>query len=156
MVGVAEGDQLVAVAVERRHQEGGLVGLGAAVGEEDLVQLGRGHRPDPLGELDLGADEEEGGGVDHPVELRLDRPGDLRERVPARNRGDTAEEVEVLAARPVVDVLPLAAADLDRGRVVETDAGEEALLMAADEVCRVVGKPGRGGTGLAEQVGHQG
>ena len=157
MVGVAEGDQLVAVAVEGGDQEGGFVGLGAAVGEEDLVELRRGHRPDALGQLDLGADQEEGRGVGDPVELRLDRVVDLGDGVAAGDGGDAAEEVEVLPSGAVVDVLALAAAQLDRLRVVEPDAGEEALLVPADEIGRVVvlgeGRL-RGRTG--QQIGHHG
>ena len=41
VVGVAESDQLVRLPVEGGDEEGGLVGLGAAVGEEDFVQPGR-------------------------------------------------------------------------------------------------------------------
>ncbi len=76
--------------------------------------------------------------MDDAVELRLDRLVDLRNRVAAGDGGDTAEEVEVLPAGAVVDVLPLAPSELDRFGVVETDAGEEALPVAADQIGRVV------------------
>ena len=153
MVGVAEGDQLVAAAAEGGDEEGGLVRLGAAVGEEDLVQLRRGHRPDPLGQLDLGPDQEERAGVGDPVELGLDRLVDLLHGVAAGDGGDAAEEVEVLPAGPVPDELPLAPPQLDRLVVEEPDAREERFPVAAQEVGGVVGEKARVGVGV---VGHGG
>src|SRR5262249_38893289 len=78
----------------------------------------------------------------------------LRNGMAARDGGDAAEEVEILAARPVVDVLPLAAPDLDRFGVAQADAREKTLLVAADEIGCVVRQLGRGNVGSAEQVGH--
>jgi len=60
VVAVTQRDQFVAVAVERRDQKSGFVRLGTAVGKEDLIEFGWGHRANPLGKFDLGTDEEEG------------------------------------------------------------------------------------------------
>ena len=67
------------------------------------------------------------------VELLLDRLVDLGDGVAGRDGGDAAEEIEVLLARAVVDVLPLAPAQLDRLVVEEPHAREETLLVAAQQ-----------------------
>ena len=77
-------------------------------------------------------------GVGDAVELRLDRVVDLRDGVAGGDGGDAAEEVEVLLAGAVVDVLPLAAAQLDRLVVEEPDAREEALPVPAQQIGGVV------------------
>jgi hypothetical protein len=135
---MAECDQLVRLAIEGGDEKRGFVGLGAAVGEKDLVQPWRRHRPQALGQFDLGADQEERAGVDDAVELLLDRVVDLRDGMARGDGGNAAEEVEVLLARAVVDILPFATSQLDGVVVEEPDAREQTLLVPAQQIVRVV------------------
>ena len=131
MVGVAQRDHFVAAPVEGGQENRRFVRLGAGTGEEDLVQLLRRHFADALGQFDLGADQKEGRGVDDAVELRLDRVVDLGNGVTADDGGDAAEEVEILPAIAIVQVLPFPGPDLDRLLVEERDAREERFPVAA-------------------------
>ena len=84
--------------------------------------------------------------MDDAVELLFDRLVDLRDGVTGGDGGDAAEEVEVLLPRAVVDVLPLAAPQLDRLVVEEADTREQTLLVPAQQVVRVVGPRSRRGS----------
>ena len=76
--------------------------------------------------------------MDDAVELLFDRLVDLRDGVAGGDGGDAAEEVEVLLPRAVVDVLPLAAPQLDRLVVEEPDTREQALLVPAQQIVRII------------------
>jgi len=76
--------------------------------------------------------------VDHAIELLLDRFVDFGHGVTAGDRGDAAEEIEVLATGSVVDELALTAAEFDGFGIVEADTREETFLVPADEIGCIV------------------
>jgi hypothetical protein len=76
--------------------------------------------------------------MSNAVQLGLDRVVDLRDGVTARDRGDTAKEIEILPPLAVVEELALAPAQLDRLVVEQPDAGEEALAVPPDEISPIL------------------
>jgi hypothetical protein len=80
------------------QHEGGVIGLGARVGEE---HLGVGYATqlcDLLGKLDLGFDQIERRCVQHPVGLGFDRRDYLRHLVAGHGGEDPAKKVEILVS----------------------------------------------------------
>ena len=69
--------------------------LGSGVDEEDFGVGYAGELGDPFGQLDLGFDEIEGGGVEHPLGLRLDGVHHLGDGMTNHADQDPPEEVEV-------------------------------------------------------------
>ena len=97
-----------ATAVTARDLEGGLVGLGAGVGQEDSGVVGgtagEGEPDELLGEADLGRGGEEVRDVTQFGELVGDGPDDRGVCVAQAVDGDTCQQVDVLLAVGVPDV----------------------------------------------------
>ena len=141
-------EDLVGLAGAEGGGEGGLVGLGAGIGEEHLGIGDARDLGDLLGELDLAADQVERGGVVDPGrDLPLHRLADLSHVVAEHVRENAGEEVEVAVALAVVDAAALAADDLDRLAVVDTDPGWDDRTVAGEEIRHSLSLPlvGRAG-----------
>ena len=111
---------------------GRVVGLCAAVGEERFLQLARRDLIELFGEVGLRLVGVERRGVLDCPDLLDDRLRDLRVVVADADGEHAAEAVEVLVARVVPDVLPLAADEGERLLVVRGDRGEEEFFVLAD------------------------
>lgn len=132
MVGDRAGDDLVLgrLALELEvllgQLPGGLDGLAATGGEEDLVEVARRVVGEPLGQLDglrvgVGPHREEG----ELLALLVRRLGELVTAVTGVDHEQAGEAVEVALALVVVDVGALATHDGGNGRVlVVRHAGE--------------------------------
>ena len=146
VVAAVEAEHLVLAGVDASHPDRVLVGVGAAVGEEDLVEAGRGQLGDALGGLAadvvgvLRRDRRELGG------LLLDRGDDLRVLVTDVDVDQLAGEVEVAGAVVVPDVGPLGPGD---GQRVERGLGaprvEDVRAVEGDDLGTAGGV--RGGLG---------
>src|SRR5690606_15310474 len=120
VIAVADGQHLVTAAVLGGQHQRGLVGLGPRVGEEDLGVRDAGQFRDPLGELDLAADQVQRGGVQYAaVELLAYRVVDFGDPVPQGVGQDAREEVQIAATFRVGHPPPTAMHDLNRFVVVQ-------------------------------------
>ena len=134
MVGVAQGHDLVAAGVAARGQDGGFVGFGPAVGEEAFGEAAAGReRGDLLGERGLRLIGEQGGDVLQGIELLVDLGIDLVVAVADAHGDDAAEEIQVLIAIGVPDVLVLGAGDYQGLFVEMKNGGEEVFLIRNDD-----------------------
>jgi hypothetical protein len=79
------------------------IGVGAAGGEEGLVQLTRAGLGNPLCQLNHWRRRVERRGVYDPVYLIANRAGDLRDAMPDASGQYPAEEVKILATIQVPD-----------------------------------------------------
>lgn len=92
------------------HPDGVLDGLGAAVGEEDLVEVAGGTGGDEARRLGPYVDRERGREGGEPRRLLLDRGDDGRVLVADVGEDEAAGEVEVAVAVVVPEVRALGAA----------------------------------------------
>ena len=135
MIAPAHGENLVGLARGERGEQRGLIGFGARVGEEHLGVFYAGQPGNLFGELDLAADQVQRRGVhDAAGDLPLDRVAHLGHVVAEHVREDAGEEVEVPAALGVGDPAALAADDLDRLVVVDTDPVGDDRAVAGEEL----------------------
>ena len=132
-VAVAEGDEVLPAGVHPRRDHGHFVGLRAAVREITFLQLPRSNLGHLFRQGDNGLSREERRSVLHAVDLRLDFLGNLGVRVPHADRDDPAQEVEVLPALDVANVLALGVVNHQRVFIVRGDAVEDVFLMLADD-----------------------
>ncbi len=113
-IGVAQPHNVVGAGGHAREQDGGFVGFAAGIGEEALLQSAGRDLGDFFGQIDDGFVGVERRGVLQAVDLRLDLAGDLGIGVADGDGQDAAEEVEVLAAFEIPDVLHAGAVDDER------------------------------------------
>jgi len=130
---VAQGDDVVAAGGHAREKDGGFVGFAAGAGEEALLQVARGDLGDFFGEghdVFVGIER---GGVLQAIDLRGDFAGDLGVAVADGDGQDAAEEIEVLVAVEIPEVLHLAAVG-DQGLLeVVGDRGPEVFFVLGDD-----------------------
>src|SRR5436309_4119002 len=131
---MAERHDLAAPGVDLRHHHRGLVGLGAAGGEEALLELPRGDARELLGQLDDRDRGVERRDVPQPIDLRLDGGVDLVVAVTHRDGEDATEEVQVLAAVEVADPHAFPLGEHDRLLVVVRHRREQELLVLSPNV----------------------
>ena len=104
MEAALEGHELHGVRVAFSEAHGALVGLGAGVAEEALLERARGDLGEALGELDGGRHVVGvGAGVDELVGLRLGGRDDGAVAVTGVGDADAGEAVDVLGAVGVVE-----------------------------------------------------
>jgi len=132
MEAAGEPDDLEPAGVHLGQLERDLVGLGAGVEEDDLLEPGRQERDQALGEREHGFREHPRVQMDDLVERLADRGGDPRVVV-AERRADLARG-EVQHALPVfrLDPRPLGPLD-DEGRKAAGIAKKEALAGVGHE-----------------------
>ena len=123
VVAAPHGQDLVGAAVLGGQHQGGVVGLGTRVGEEHLGVGNSRQLRDLLGQGNVGLHEVQGGGVKHPVRLRLDRLDHPRNAVTRDRHQDPPEEVQVAVAFGVDYVPTLPVHQRDRLVVVQADPG---------------------------------
>ena len=99
MVAAVGREHLVPAGVQPRHADGVLVGVGAAVGEEDVVEVAGGVRGDQPGGLGAGAVGERRGDGAEVGGLLLDRRDDARVLVAEVGEDQLRAEVEVARCR---------------------------------------------------------
>ena len=134
MIGVAQRHDFRVAGVAARRQDGGLVGLRAAVGEERFGELAAGRdRGDLLRQRRLRLVGEHRGDVLQRVELAVHLGVHLVVAVPHAHRDDAAEEIQVLVAVGVPHVLVLGARHHQRLLVVMEDRGEQEFLVGEND-----------------------
>ena len=127
----------------RASKNGGFVGFAAGVGEEAFLQIAGSDLRHFFGEIDDGFVGIERGGVLQAIDLRLDFAGDLGIGVADGDGEDAAEEIEILAAFEIPDVLHVGAVGDQRMLVEIGDGGPEVFAMLAQDFGAAVGG-GRG------------
>ena len=141
VIAVAQGQHLVGPPGAAAQQEGGLGGLGARAHEEDLgIGDGR-QRRYLLGQLDHGADEVQGRGVQDAARLLPDRLHHFRHGVAGHRGQDATEEVEVVPALGVGDHATLAGDKLQRFVVIEGEPRRQDLAVAFEQLRRAHSGP---------------
>ena len=135
VVAVAQGDDLGALGVQARGEDGGLDGLGAAVGEEHLGRaLARKDLLEGLRQLHDGDGGEEGGDVLERARLLLDRVHHPRMAVAEGDGHDPAEEIQIAAAAGIGEPLALALHEGQRLPVVRGQTIEVLAILVVDLV----------------------
>ena len=134
VVGMAQRHDLGVAGVAAGGEDGGLIGLGSAVGEETLGELAiRRDGGDLLGQSGLRLIGEHGGDVLQGINLLVDLGVDLVVAMAHAHGDDPAEEVQVLIAVGVPDILILGARDDQRLLIVMKDGGEEEFLISEND-----------------------
>ena len=153
VIAAIPGDDLVASGDQARHPDGVLVGVGAAIGEEHLVEaLGRAVE-DQLGCLGpslIGVRRSDGRQLLHLLD---DAGDDLGVLVPEVGEDELAGEVEVALAVVVPDGAALTAGDGERGkRALGRPGVEDPGSVSGGDVCGGHGSimpcPGCAGRGM--------
>jgi hypothetical protein len=140
VVAVLDRQDLVGTPHVGGHEQGGLVGLGAGVGEEHACVRDAGEPGDLLGQLDLLPDEVKRRRVRHAgADLPADGVTDLGHVVPDHGGQHAAEEVQVGAPGRVGDVPAAAGDDLQRVvAVVDRHPGRHHGAVAVEELAHQV------------------
>ena len=126
---MTQGDDVLALGVNLRQQHRGLVGLGAAVGEERFFQPPRRDLRELFRQPHLRLIGVERRHVLHLMGLLVNGAGDFVVAVADADRENAAEEIQILLALNVIDVLILRMFDHQRLVIVRRHAREQILLL---------------------------
>ena len=126
-------DHFEVTGVHARYLDSSLVCLSAAVREEALGDLSRSDLSDFLGKCDDGFVGEESRSVLQLVDLRFHLRGNPRVGMTNRDGHDAAEEVEILVAIGIPEILHAGVICDERLREVRCDRWEKILLMFAND-----------------------
>ncbi len=130
MIGVTQRDNLGRSGIAARGQNRGFVRFRAAVGEERFGQLSaRRDLRQFLGQRRLRLVGEDRGDVLQPIDLRVHFPVHLFIAMADADGDDAAEEIQVLIAVGIPNVLILGVRDDQRFLVVVEDAGKQVLAL---------------------------
>ena len=147
VVGPPERDDVAPAGVEAGGSERGLGGLGARVGEEDLLQVARRDLAELPGGLGLGTGDVERGGVAQPSDLLAHRLHQAGMAVSQRGGQDPGEVVEVLPALRVLHPDSPSLLKHERTGVVLGHTVEDVLPLGGEDLLSR-GRSGRGGVHL--------
>ena len=131
-IGVAQCHYVEAARGHAREQNSGFVGLGAGIGEKALLQIPRSDLRDFLRQRHDVFGGVERRSVLQAVDLRAHFAGDFRIAVPHGDRQDAAEEIQVLVAFDVPEMLHLAAVSHQRLLEIVGHRGPQIFFVLGD------------------------